>query len=582
MKVKSFNCILIWALYAVNIDAFAKPKAIPLQPSTFGGVVDGFGRFTNTFKETNAWKRFNGMQNLLQERPRRFMRVVQDFVSGIRNEERVVVKTRNGALRGRYQTFKTGNSGGYFSFQGIRYGKEPSGDRRFKAALPEDPWTGTRTALREGASCPHRNMILENYRGNEDCLYLNVYTPIVPEGRSNPKFQVLFWIHGGAFQFGNGNAFLYGPDYFMESGEIILVTINYRLGPLGFLNTGTPEAPGNVGLKDQILALKWVRDNIQYFGGDPNEVTIAGQSAGSASVHYLILSPLGKGLFKRAIAQSGVAINPWSFTDIPNERAFMLGRALSYETNSTEKLIQFLRKATPQQIVDSAPKTLNIEDARKNVGLAFVPSIERVFQMTNDTHPEYDQPFLTEHPLKILKEGRFNRVPLLLGFNAHEAMLFLRRFKKDRTLLTQYENDFARLVPLDLNIPGGRYGSEATLVSDRVRDFYLGGRAISLDTVEEMILLLTDIMFIRGISNTAKIHAKYSGNNVYLYRFSYDGALGLYKRLLNVNRPGVCHGDELGYLFYFGIFNVSLDPSSSEANVKKRMVRMWTNFVKYG
>lgn len=133
-----------------------------------------------------------------------------------------------------------------------------------------------------------------------------------------------------------------------------------------------------------------------------------------------------------------------------------------------------------------------------------------------------------------------------------------------------------------MNIPGGRYGSEATLISDRIRDFYLGGRPISLDTVEEMILLLTDIMFVRGISETAKIHAKNSGANVYLYRFSYDGALGLYKRLLNVNRPGVCHGDELGYLFYFGIFNVNLDPSSSEANVKKRIVRMWTNFVKYG
>lgn len=97
-----------------------------------------------------------------------------------------------------------------------------------------------------------------------------------------------------------------------------------------------------------------------------------------------------------------------------------------------------------------------------------------------------------------------------------------------------------------------------------------------------MIFLLTDEMFVRGLTNAAKVHAKFATNSTFMYRFAYDGALGLYKRLLNVNRPGICHGDELGYLFYFGIFNVNLDPSSSETNTKKRMVKMWTNFVKYG
>lgn len=149
-------------------------------------------------------------------------------------------------------------------------------------------------------------------------------------------------------------------------------------------------------------------------------------------------------------------------------------------------------------------------------------------------------------------------------------------------MLTKYENDFNRLIPTDLNITQGRYSSEADLVADRIRDFYLGGRQINEDTMEEMIFLLTDQMFIRGISNSAKLHAKFATNSTYFYRFAYDGALGLYKRLLNVNRPGVCHGDELGYLFYFGIFNVNLDPTSSETNTKKRMVKLWTNFVKFG
>lgn len=128
----------------------------------------------------------------------------------------------------------------------------------------------------------------------------------------------------------------------------------------------------------------------------------------------------------------------------------------------------------------------------------------------------------------------------------------------------------------------GRYSSEGDLVSDRIRDFYLGGRPLTEETAEEMIAILTDEMFVRGITNVAKFRAKYVTNSTYVYRFGYDGALGLYKRLLNVNRPGVCHGDELGYLFYFGFFNVNIDPSSSEALTKKRLVRMWTNFIKYG
>lgn len=273
----------------------------------------------------------------------RAMNVVQDIVRGIRKEERVVIATKNGALRGRFMAFKTGINGGYFGFQGIKYGKAPVGNRRFKAPLPETPWKGIKPALREGSSCPHRNMILDNFKGNEDCLYLNVYTPRLPDSESKPKLPVLFWIHGGGFQFGNGNAFLYGPDYLITE-DIVIVTFNYRLGALGFLNTGTPDAPGNAGLKDQVLALKWVRDNIKYFGGDPEEITIAGQSAGSASVHYLLMSPLTKGLFKRAIAQSGVALNPWAITDIPHQRAFMLGKALNYQTNDTEKLVRKLNK----------------------------------------------------------------------------------------------------------------------------------------------------------------------------------------------------------------------------------------------
>lgn len=145
--------------------------------------------------------------------------------------------------------------------------------------------------------------------GDEDCLYLNVFTPEKPQvGKQLP---VMVWIHGGGFANGCGNQEWYGPDYLVPKG-VILVSINYRLAAFGFLSFANTECPGNFGLKDQSLGLKWVQQNISAFGGDPNNVTIFGESAGSASVHYQVLSPLSRGLFQKAIAQSACSINPFA------------------------------------------------------------------------------------------------------------------------------------------------------------------------------------------------------------------------------------------------------------------------------
>lgn len=151
-------------------------------------------------------------------------------------------------MRGRQQSYRSGIYGTYYSFKGIRYGQAPTGERRFKSAYPEKSWRNVRNALREGNSCPHRNMLLDTFKGSEDCLYLNVYTPELPSKRRHPKMPVMFFIHGGGFSFGSGNSFIYGPDFLIAEG-VILVTLNYRLGALGFLSVETEDAPGNAGLK---------------------------------------------------------------------------------------------------------------------------------------------------------------------------------------------------------------------------------------------------------------------------------------------------------------------------------------------
>ncbi|TCM17162.1 para-nitrobenzyl esterase [Novosphingobium sp. PhB165] len=216
----------------------------------------------------------------------------------------IVIEMRSGAVSGVGQP-------GLTRFLGIPYAKAG----RFEVPGPVPPWQGVRAADRFGRQCPQqfggkvRRDVLESEVYGEDCLYLNVYCPEggAPEGGVGGPKPVMVWIHGGAFLAGGANS--YDASRLAREGDIVVVTINYRIGVLGFVNfgdaLGIPAIPSNLGLRDQIAALEWVRDNIADFGGDPGKVTICGQSAGSMSVSLLLLSPLARGLFHSAVMQSG-------------------------------------------------------------------------------------------------------------------------------------------------------------------------------------------------------------------------------------------------------------------------------------
>ncbi|KAK3919715.1 Venom carboxylesterase-6 [Frankliniella fusca] len=158
------------------------------------------------------------------------------------------------------------------------------------APLPVVSWSDVRDAITEGSECMQQDQNTGKMVGSEDCLYLNVYTPL----RKEAKLPVYLFIHGGTFMFGSGSRATYGPDFFMLK-NMIVVTINYRLNAFGFLNLDNDVVPGNAGIKDQIAALKWVHDNIAKFGGDPDLITIGGQSAGAVSAHWLTLLPSSRG-----------------------------------------------------------------------------------------------------------------------------------------------------------------------------------------------------------------------------------------------------------------------------------------------
>eukprot|EP00095_Tigriopus_kingsejongensis_P010537 maker-scaffold349_size200065-snap-gene-1.20 protein:Tk10537 transcript:maker-scaffold349_size200065-snap-gene-1.20-mRNA-1 annotation:"esterase fe4" len=197
------------------------------------------------------------------------------------------------------------------AFQGIPYAKAPLGELRFEPPMRNEAWDGTLEAIHEVPECPQYGGINQGVRGQEDCLYLNVFC--YPDFNSTDDSKpVMVFIHGGALLSGSSASSVFGPNYLLDF-DVVLVTINYRLGPLGFLTLPEGSFTGNQGVRDQILALEWVQANIHHFGGDPNRVTIFGESAGSWSVAQLLTSPEANGLFHRAIGQSGTNVGDLNY-----------------------------------------------------------------------------------------------------------------------------------------------------------------------------------------------------------------------------------------------------------------------------
>jgi para-nitrobenzyl esterase len=313
----------------------------------------------------------------------------------------VVVQTDEGALQGVTE-------GPLTVFRGVPFAAPPTGDRRFRPPAPVEPWTGVRVCDTFGFVAPQPKGQLMAGQGtaeeqSEDCLYLNVWTPGCDDGAR----PVMVWIHGGAFVTGSGSGAFYRGEHLATRGDVVVVTINYRLGALGFLahpdlldeETGSS---GNWGLLDQVAALQWVQANIHRFGGDPTNVTIFGESAGSMSVSCLVGSPKAQGLFRRAIAQSGG----------PN------GVPMRAATKAAERLCELVEVSTVEELrtvevgrlLDAQIRqTLDAQVA--GAGMAMAPTI--------------DGGLLPEHPLTAIANGVAEGKELLVGTNLDEMKLWV-------------------------------------------------------------------------------------------------------------------------------------------------------------
>lgn len=342
----------------------------------------------------------------------------------------LVVETTTGPVRG-YAKTVLGRE--VHVFTGIPFAKPPVGPLRFRKPVPIDPWHGVLDATSLPNSCfQERYEYFPGFEGeemwnpntnvSEDCLYLNIWVPQRLRIRHHqdktladwPKVPVLVWIYGGGFMSGTTTLDIYDADIMAATSDVIVASMQYRVGAFGFLYLnnffpkGSEETPGNMGLWDQTLAIKWIKANAAAFGGDPELITLFGESAGGSSVSLHLISPETRGLVKRGILQSGTLNAPWSY--MTGERAHEIGGVLVNDCGCNNTLLE----ENPAAVLDCMrgvdAKTISVQQWNSYSGILGFPSA-----------PTVDGVFLPKHPDELLKEGDFQDTEILIGSNQDEG-----------------------------------------------------------------------------------------------------------------------------------------------------------------
>jgi para-nitrobenzyl esterase len=437
--------------------------------------------------------------------------------------------------------------GAVATFKGIPFARPPVGSLRWRLPEPAEPWAGVRDATLFAPTCPQAPTQLETLMGmavgeqSEDCLYLNVWTPACDDARR----PVMVWIHGGAFVLGAGSHGVYDGTGLAELGAVV-VTINYRLGAFGFLalelaNEGAPGS-GAEGIADQILALDWVRRNIARFGGDPANVTIFGESAGGMSVAALLASPAARGLFHKAIAQSGAA-----HIGHEPDRSARVARALLEEMGLEPHETQKARDAPYSALIGAQialiAKTNAGKDARKLGALPFQPTI--------------DGAIIPERPIALLREGAGAGIPLMTGTTREEWKLFTAANPAMRLMSAKNFTERVERLTGDL--------------APQMLEAYDNG-----SPYERFNALMTDKAFAVPAARLAE--AQMQTAPVFTYRFDWrSNFLG--------GLMGSCHALDIG--FTFGTHNKSLAGAffgtgvAAEA-LARDMMQSWIAFATTG
>ena len=447
-----------------------------------------------------------------------------------------IIQLHSGPISGKVEE-------GVLVFSGIPYAAPPVGGLRWKPTQEVAFWTEVRTCTDFSRSCPQPRQ-QDAGKFSEDCLYLNVWTPAK---KPDAKLPVMVWIHGGAFNFGSAAQPEYEGNNLAKKG-VVIVTLNYRLGPLGFLvhpqlaSESVHNTSGNYGLLDQIAALKWVKKNIAAFGGNPDRVTIFGQSAGSRSVSLQMISPMSAGLFQRAIAESGGPIigseylNPVFNGNMANVSKMGQKLIAKLRCDKAEDALVAMRAKSAQEIIAAADCSTSVFEE----GLFFAPV--------------FDGWVLPQNPLEAYAGGHQHDVPIIVGSTLNEGNVYLAE-------------------ETDLSVE--KY--HAFLKARFAGNFAKALEMFPVSKAKEVAPAIDHFLTVAANAQPARFVAQSMGkkkSRAYLYQFTRRPDTALARKL------GAHHGVELAYVF--GNMKKSEGYNNIDIELSGKMMAYWINFAKTG
>jgi para-nitrobenzyl esterase len=452
------------------------------------------------------------------------------------------VKTTGGFVRG-----TTVDNGTITVFRGIPYAAPPVGELRWKAPQPPVPWSGVREMSKAGPGCMQGKMFgdISFAELSEDCLTVNVFAPSTAK-----RLPVMVWIHGGGFAAGGGAEPRHEGAAFARK-NVVLVTINYRLGIFGFFahadltKESSRGASGNYGMLDQVAALQWVKDNIAAFGGDPGNVTIFGESAGSFSVSALVASPLAKGLFHKAIGESGAFFTAGGGTLAALTLPAAEQQGAKFVTAAGADSLAALRAKPAQELLDAATKSR----------IGFSPIVDGYFFPTD--------------VYSIYAAGRQNHVPLLAGWNADEIRMAVT-LRPDKPTVQSFTADVTK-----------RFGDQAGA--------FLKAYAATTDAeaLESAAALMSDTFIGYSTWKWVEMHQATGGSPVFRYSFDRKIPVPADNKMNGVPATskdiGARHAGEIEYVFGtldLSLPNVPWEPA--DRKLSDLMTTYWSNFAKTG
>ncbi|KAK3083746.1 hypothetical protein FSP39_002528 [Pinctada imbricata] len=466
-----------------------------------------------------------------------------------------------------------------YQFRGIPYAKPPVGELRFKKPQSLERWNYTLDATVFGPSCmqtidetfPIFDNLLPNKNVSEDCLLLNVYVPASVEPGN---ISVMIWVHGGGYVIGQGMFF--DPSYMSAKGKVIIVTINYRLGIFGFASLHNGDLKGNYGLWDQIMAMRWVKNNIMALGGDPDSITIYGESAGGFSVGLQALIPTNKGLFHRVIAQSGMANSLFAVSKVEPNNTLAIGKEVGCDIDSYDVLYDCMMNKSAAGI-NAAASTVS-------------GTIPDSIQLSRFLAPVVDNELFSDLPENLIRNEKsdasifFKSLDIIIGnVNAEGTLLFGALPQQVQTRLNfslmegiPYEvfcDDIVQSIARD-------YFSNNVNVKNAICKEYGHKNNDGMQGMEA-INMYTDLFFISPAVSSLRQHTKSNTlTNRYQYLFTYDyRPIPVYPTWFH----GAVHASEIFYLFSLRLLpSINITINSTDKYLSDQMVAYWTNFAKTG